>query len=405
MPYFFYIVRDKTGKKITGREEALSSEELIERLQAKDLIVINILPEAEKITPPVKSKFLHRHTRITSHDLVLFCQQLSTLLGAGVPILQSLRIIAKQVSSLRLNKILSEVILDMEKGLSLHESLAKYPKVFSELWVNLVESGEASGQLAEVLKRLSDYLERNAQFKRKIISSLTYPAILMLVGIFALLFLTIKIIPTFANLFEGFNIKLPLITRVLIFVSSLIRKYFIFGFLGLFVLAFFFRQILRTKKGRKRWEAFLFNFRLTSGFFRALIVERFTSSMATLLESGVPILYALEISEHSIANLVVAEIIRQVKEEVRAGKSLSLPLERSGFFEPMVIQMIAVGEEIGDLPNMLKRINSFYQEYVDNFLARFTSLFEPVMLVVLGAIVGLMVIGVFLPLFQITQIR
>ena len=405
MPYFFYIVRDKTGKKTTGREEALSSEELIERLQAKDLIVISVLPEAESTTTAVKSKFLHQHSRITSHDLVLLCQQLSTLLGAGVPILQSLRIIVKQISSLRLNKILSDVILDMEKGLSLHESLAKYPQVFSELWVNLVESGEASGQLAEVLKRLSDYLERNAQFQRKIISSLIYPAILMVVGVFALLFLTIKIIPTFANLFAGFNVKLPLLTRVLIFISSLIRRYFIFGFLGLFVFIFFFRQFLRTKEGRKKWEAFLFNFRLTSGFFRALIVERFTSNMATLLESGVPILYALEISEHSIANLLVAEIIRQVKEEVRSGKSLSLPLERSGFFEPMVIQMVAVGEEIGELPNMLKRINSFYQEYVDNFLTRFTALFEPVMLVVLGFIIGLMVIGVFLPLFQITQIR
>jgi len=405
MPYFFYIVRDKTGKKITGREEAISSEELAERLQAKDLIVVSIQPEKETSPVTIKSKISHQHNRITPHDLVLLCQQLSTLLGAGVPILQSLRIIAKQVSSRRLNKILSDVISDMEKGLSLHESLAKYPKVFSELWVNLVESGEASGQLAEVLKRLSDYLERNAQFQRKIISSLIYPAILMVVGVFALLFLTIKIIPTFANLFEGFNVQLPLITRVLIFISSLIRKYFILGFLGLLGFIFFFRQLLKTKEGRKKWEAFLFNFRLTGGFFRALIVERFTSSMATLLESGVPILYALEISEHSIANLVVAEIIHQVKEEVRSGKSLSLPLERSGFFEPMVIQMVAVGEEIGELPNMLKRINSFYQEYVDNFLTRFTSLFEPVMLVVLGVIIGLMVIGVFLPLFQITQIR
>jgi len=405
MPYFSYIARDRTGKKIAGREEALSAEELTERLQAKDLFIISILPESEKVTSAIKSRLLHQHKRITSNDLVLLCQQLSTLLDAGVPILQSLRIIAKQVSSIRLNKILGEIIQDMEKGLSLHESLAKYPQVFSELWVNLVESGEASGNLAEVLKRLSDYLERNAQFQRKLISSLIYPAILLVVGIFALLFLTIKIIPTFSALFSSFNVQLPLITRILIFVSNLIRKYFIFGFLGLSVFIFLFRQFLRSKGGRKSWESFLFNFRLTGNFFRALIVERFTSGMATLLESGVPILYALEICERSIANLVVAEIIRQVKEEVRAGKSLSLPLERSGFFEPMVIQMVAVGEEIGELPNMLKRINSFYREYVDNFLVRFTSLFEPVMLVVLGVIIGLMVIGVFLPLFQITQIR
>lgn len=407
MPYFFYICRDRKGNRITGTEDALNPEELTERLQAKDLIVISIVQEKEKgvTSSPVKSKFIHQHKRITSHDLVLLCQQLSTLLGAGVPILQSLRIISKQVSSKRLNKILDEIIQDMERGLSLHESMGKYPAVFSELWVNLVESGEASGNLADVLKRLADYLQRNAQFQRKLISSLIYPAILIIVSIFALLFLTVKIVPTFANLFESFNIKMPLLTRFLIFISKFIRRFFIVGLLGMFLFLYFFRRLLKTKAGRKKWEAFLLNFALTSGFFRALITERFSSNMATLLESGVPILYALEITEHSIANTVVADIIRQVKEDVRGGKSLSLPLERSGFFEPMVVQMVAVGEEIGELPNMLKRINSFYQEYVDNFLTRFTAMFEPIMLIVLGVVVGLMVIGIFLPLFQITQIR
>ncbi|MCM8791631.1 MAG: type II secretion system F family protein [Candidatus Omnitrophica bacterium] len=408
MPYYLYIARDKTGKRITGREEALNSEELAARLQAQELIVINIIPEIEKTvktTSPVRSRFIHQHKRITSGDLVLFCQQLHTLLEAGVTILQSLKIIAKQVSSARLNKIIYEIISNMEKGMSLHEAMAEYPDVFSELWLNLIESGEASGNLVEVLKRLSSYLERNAQFQRKVISSLMYPAILLMVGIFALLFLNIKIIPVFAELFKSFNVQLPLLTRILIFVSTIIKKYSIFIFAALVIFIFLLRKVLRTKEARKRWEEILFKLPLAGVFFRSLIIERFSSNMATLLESGVPVLYALEISERSIVNLVAADIIREIKNEVRGGKSLSIPMEKTGFFEPMVVQMVAVGEEIGELPNMFKRINSFYQEYIDTFLTRFTTLFEPLMLIILGGIIGLMVVGIFLPLFQITQIR
>jgi type IV pilus assembly protein PilC len=227
----------------------------------------------------------------------------------------------------------------------------------------------------------------------------------MVAGLLALLFLTIKIIPTFATIFEGFNLKLPLLTRMLILISKVIRSYFIFGIGGLIILAFLFRRFLKTKKGRKKWESFLLNFKLTGDFFRAIVVERFSSSLATLLESGVPIIYALEITQRSVGNLVVAEIIEKTKESVRQGRNLSQPLEESGFFEPMIIQMISIGEEIGDLPSMLKRINTYYQEYVDRFLVRFTSLFEPVMLLFLGGVIALMVIGMFLPIFQLTQIR
>ncbi|MCM8757821.1 MAG: type II secretion system F family protein [Candidatus Omnitrophica bacterium] len=408
MPYFFYIARDKSGKKITGSEDALSAEELASRLQARDLIVISIIAESKEAKFTLaesKSKFKRQHSRITSYDMVLLCQQLSTLLGAGVPIMQSLKIVSRQLASRRLTRVLLDLTSDMENGLSLHEAMAKHPRVFSELWVNLVESGEASGNLAQVLNRLADYLERNAEFQRKVISSLIYPAILIIVGIGALLFLTVKIIPTFANLFEGFNIKLPLITRAMILISKLIRSYFVWGILIGGILIFILRSYTKTNVGRKRLERFLFSLPLAGEFFRALIVERFSSGMATLIESGVPILYALEITERSVGNLTVAEIIRQIKEEVRGGKNLSLPMERSGFFEPMVVQMVAVGEEIGELSNMLKRINNFYHDYVDMFLARFTSLFEPLMLIFLGAIIGTMVVGMFLPLFQIAQLR
>jgi type IV pilus assembly protein PilC len=282
--------------------------------------------------------------------------------------------------------------------------MSKHPGAFSELWINLVESGEASGNLALVLNRLAAYLERAAVFRSKIISALIYPTILMVAGLGALLFLTIKIIPTFAQLFAGFNLKLPFLTQVLIGVSSFIRKYLLI-IAGLLTFLFFlFKSYIKTKEGLRVYETFKFGLPVFGEFFRAIVVERFSSNMSTLVESGVPILYSLEISEHSVGSALMADAIRKIKEDIRDGKSLSEPLEKSGFFEPMVVQMVGIGEEIGELSQMFKRIDAFYQEYVETFLVRFTSLFEPIMLICMGVVVGLMVIGMFLPIFQISQL-
>ena len=226
----------------------------------------------------------------------------------------------------------------------------------------------------------------------------------MVVGLGALLFLTIKIIPTFAELFKGFNIQLPLLTQILVNTSAFIRKYFLLILVAIAAVIFVFRKYTRTKEGRMRYERLKFRLPVFGEFFRALIVERFSANMATLMESGVPILYSLEITERSVDNLVMSEIIRRIKEDVRQGKSLSQPLEKSGFFEPMVVQMVGIGEEIGELAQMLKKVNAFYQEYVETFLTRFTTMFEPVMLIFMGLIIGLMVIGMFLPIFKIAQI-
>lgn len=410
MPRFFYTVVDK-GKKVRGFEEANGADELITRLQGRNLVVVSVLPEVKEGPGQVLDKASEkairlrlRHYRVTSDDLVNFCRQLATLLGAGVTILKSLEIISQQVSSRRLYNIIQDLKRNMEQGLSLHEAMSRHAKVFSDLWVNLVESGEAGGNLPVVLGRLASYLERNAAFRRKIISALIYPALLMLAGLGALLFLTIKIIPTFAELFQSFNVKLPLLTRILIAVSGFIRKYIILLIIAGIAGFYAFRKYTQTRDGRVKYERFKFSLPIFGEFFRALIVERFSSNMSTLLESGVPILYSLEITEHSVDNFVMADVIRQVKEDVRAGKSLSQPLDRSGFFEPMVVQMVSIGEEIGELSQMLKKVNAFYQEHVETFLTRFTSLFEPIMLIFMGLVIGLMVIGIFMPIFQIAQI-
>ncbi len=410
MPKFYYLARSRSGAKETGTEEALNQEDAVTKIQSKGLVVVNIIPEnveasgAPHINNLVKIKFKAKHGRVTGEDLMLFCRQLSTLIGAGVTILMSLNIISKQVSSKRLYEVIMDLTKNMEAGLSFHEAMAAHPKIFSDLWINLVESGEASGNLAIVLSRLAAYLEKAMEFKRKVISALIYPAILSIAGIGALLFLSIKIIPTFAEIFKGFNITLPLLTQAIVGVSTFLRKFMFLLILLTAGIVFAFRKYIKTKPGRRSFEKFKFKLPVFGEFFLALNIERFSSEMSTLLESGVPILYSLEISERSVDNLIMADIIRKIKEDVREGKPLRESLERSNFFEPMVIQMISIGEEIGELPQMFRRINSFYQEYCDTFLARFVTMFEPFVLVFIGSIIGVMVIGMFLPIFELSKI-
>jgi type IV pilus assembly protein PilC len=411
MPKFYYIARNRAGLKQTGIEEALTQEDAVVKIQAKGLLVVNVIPEgaelfgAASVSSTVKVRLKPKHGRITSEDLMFYCRQLSTLIGAGVTILVSLEIISKQVASRKLYNVSMDLKKNMESGLSFHEALAAHPKVFSDLWINLVESGEASGNLAVVLNRLAAYLEKEAEFRNKIISALVYPVILTVVGFGAMLFLSLKIIPSFAEIFKSFNISLPLLTQVLVYTSDFLRKNIILIFLLIGAAIFLFKKYIQTKPGRINFEKFQLRLPVFGGFFLAFNIEKFSSEMATLLESGVPILYSLEIAGRSVNNLIMADIIRKVKEDVREGKPMRDSLDRSGFFEPMVIQMVSIGEEIGELPQMFKRINAFYQEYCNTFLARFVSMFEPFVLVFIGGIIGVMVVGMFLPIFELAKIN
>jgi len=410
MPKFYYISRDTSGKKETGIEEGLDQEDVVSRIQSRGLIVISVIPEnteafkSSTIKPVIKDKIKQKRNSISADDLTLFCRQLATLLGAGVTILKSLDIISKQVVSKKLYFVVLDLQKNMESGLSFHEAMAKHPKVFTDLWVNLVESGEASGNLAVVLSRLATYLERDAEFRGKIISALIYPGILLTAGLAALFLMAVKIVPTFAEIFKGFNITLPVLTQILLKVSDFLRFNMITIILGIAGIIFAFKKYVKTKTGRRNFENFKFKIPVFGEFFVALNVERFSSEMSTLLESGVPILYSLEISERSVGNLIMADIIRKVKEDVREGKSLHEPLEKSAFFDPMFVQMVSIGEEIGELPQMFKKINTFYQDYCEVFLARFVSMFEPFVLVFIGGVIGIMITGIFLPIFEISKI-
>ncbi|MCM8797474.1 MAG: type II secretion system F family protein [Candidatus Omnitrophica bacterium] len=410
MPKFFYIARNKLGNKLSGVEEASNQEEALAQLQAKDLIIINIFPEAREVSglkEEVVKKLRYRrrrHHRIKSGDLVIFCRQLATLLGAGVTILKSLDIITQDLASVRLGEVIKTLQKDMEGGLSFHEAMNKHPRVFSELWTNLVESGEASGSLPVILSRLAEYLEKAAEFRRRIITTLIYPAILIVAGFIALGILTFYIVPTFLTIFKDFKMDLPLLTKMLFRFSTFLQHYYLRLFLGIAIVIYLLKKYIRTPSGRRKYEETLFKLPIFGEFFRAIVIERFTAEISTLIESGVPILYSLEIIEHSIGNLTVSDIIRRVKDKVREGKTLSQPMEDSGFFAPMVVQMVLIGEEIGELAEMFKKINFFYKEYIETFMQRFVSLFEPIAMLVLAVIIGTIVIALYLPIFQIATL-
>ncbi len=407
MAKFDYVVREASGKRITGTEEANSAEEVINRLQGRNLIVVEVNQKKESealksiFTQVKKKRFKFAHWRIKSADLVGFARQLATMLSAGVSVLKSLEVIAPQTSSKRLFGILQQIVKDVRNGYSLHKAFAKHSAIFSDLWINLMETGEASGNLPVVLDRLAYYLEAREDFKRRLVSAMIYPAIIFIAAILALLFFILKIIPMFNKLYDSLNAEMPALTKFIMNISVVAQKIFLPSLIITFFVAVFLRQYLKSDIGKRNFDYLRFNLPILGEISKDLAVEHFTSEMATLVESGVPILYSLEIAERSSGNYVMQDAIRKIKENVRDGKLLADPLEKSGLFPPMVVQMVSIGEEIGELSKMFKRLANYYEQQVETFITRFASIFEPFLLIFVGLIIGFLVISMFLPIFSI----
>jgi type IV pilus assembly protein PilC len=406
MPQFSYRLRDREGKIIEeGVVEGTNEEEVTTLLQKRGFLITNLTqklvkPEGEK--PKIRGQGFRR--RITQGDLVLFARQLSTLLGASIALLRSLEVIDSQTESRRLHQILTEIKKDVEGGMTFHDALAKHPKVFSEFWVNLIETGEASGQLALPLKQIADYLEATRAFQEKLISALIYPVILSTVAIIALLVFTFKIIPIFVNIFTSFNVELPLLTKAIIGLSNMMRRWFFYGIILLFVLVYLMRRFIRTDEGRRRFDQFKLHLPLVGTLSRNIAIFRFCSSMNMLLKSGVPILIVLEVARKAVGNKIMEEALEKAKADIRDGKSMAESLGKSAIFTPMVVQMVGIGEEVGEVDQMLEKVSKFYEERVTTAVARFAMLFEPITLVFMGLVIGILVLSMFLPIFKLVTI-
>jgi type IV pilus assembly protein PilC len=342
--------------------------------------------------------------KISTDDLVIFSRQLATMVDAGIPLVGALDILGDQVENKAFGEIISKMRSDVETGSSLSDALAKHKKVFSPLFINMVKAGESSGMLDEILDRLALYLEKTSSLQKKVVSALIYPAVVSAMAAGITLLLLLKVIPVFKEIFSGFGAELPRPTAILIAISDGLQKYFPIVVIIVVAAVILMSRYLKTEKGRLRYDSMLLKLPIFGTLFTKVAISKFTRTLSTLIKSGVPILNCLEIVGKTSGNKAVEVAVETVRSNVREGESIAEPLARSKIFPSMVVRMVSVGEQSGELEKMLSKIADFYDEQVDTAVSGLTSLIEPLIIAFLGIVIGTIVICMFLPIFKLTQV-
>jgi type IV pilus assembly protein PilC len=406
MPQFKYTARNNLGKMIDGVIEAQVQKVAIERLRGQKYTVMSLteMKAGSADGQNFLSKLNPFAGSIKAKDLVVFSRQLATLVSAGVPIVQGLNILADQIESPNFKKVISAVRSDIESGIAIADTLKKHPKAFSELYVSMIRAGETGGVLDTILERLSNYLEATEELKGKVKGAMVYPAVVSGVAGSVTLFLLVGVIPTFKKVFSSFGQELPMPTQILMGISDGLAKH-IFLIMMLPVAMFFgFRAWYKTEAGRTAVDRLAIGLPVMGDLIKKVAVAKFTRTLGTLIKSGVPILQALDTVAKTSGNKVIEVTILQARESIREGEKIADPLKASGVFPPMVLQMISVGEETGNLETMLNKIADFYDQEVDTAIKAMTSLIEPAVICVMGVIIGAIVICMFLPIFEMSQL-
>ncbi len=394
MPKFVYSARPATGGDIQrGELEVKSKEEVLAYLHRQKLIPVSVRQKDAGIT-------IQFGSGVSTRDIVIFTRQFATMINSGLPLVQSLDILAEQTENQALRKVIQEVLYDVESGNTLADALGKHPKVFTELYVNMVAAGEAGGILDTILLRLATFLEKNDALVRKIKGAMIYPAVIFTVAILAVVVLLVFVIPTFQNMFESAGIPLPLPTQLVINLSRFLQGYWWALGAGVVGLVFLIRQTYQTPAGRLAIDKVLLNLPILGDLQRKAAVARFTRTLGTLVSSGVSILDGLEITAKTAGNRVIHDAVMGSRASIAGGETISGPLKESGVFPPMVVQMINVGEQTGGLDEMLTKIADFYDEEVDAAVEALLAAMEPIMIVVLGVVVGGMIVSMYLPIFD-----
>jgi type IV pilus assembly protein PilC len=399
MAVYAWEGRVRGGRTQRGEMEAPSKSAVIARLRQMQ---IQPIPDRikERGKPKLGFGFLSRG--VSTKEIVVFTRQLSTMIDAGLPLIQSLDILAAQQKA-NFKSILTQVKETVESGSTFADAIAKHPNVFDHLFVNLVRAGEAGGVLDTVLQRLAVYLEKIENIKRRIKGAMVYPAVVITVAIIVLSIILIFVVPTFASLFKDLGTTLPALTQFIVDVSTFLKSNIIYILISLAIVSFAIGFMYkRSEKGRKILDAFLLKLWLVGDLLLKTVLSRFCRTLATLTSGGIPILDGLEITAKASGNRVTEEAILEVRKDVSEGKTLAEPLsKRPKIFPPMVVQMIAVGEQTGALDDMLNKIADFYDEEVDAAVAALMSALEPVMIAFLGGIVGVVVVAMYMPMFKL----
>src|ERR671932_533241 len=401
MALYTYRALDKQGEIVQDKTEGSGELAVAHELRQQGLMVIEVKEQSvaqKDILAPFKG--------IKLADLVVFSRQLATMINAGLPIVRALYVLSEQTENEKLKEVVIEVRKDVEAGLSLSESLEKHPDAFSRLYVEMVKAGEIGGILDGVLLRIADQLEKDQDLRRKIKSAMAYPTVVLILAILAASFMLIFIVPIFAKMFEDLGGTLPLPTRIAMGISDILTSIFgVFVYAGMGAGVFLFLRWKNTENGRKIWGRVVLRFPAKIGdFIQKVALARFARTLGTLSAAGVPILQALEITATSSGNYVVEKALLKSRDAIRGGIPIYKPLESEPVFPPMVTRMIAVGEETGDIDGMLAKIAEFYDSEVDAAVKALTSIIEPLMIIVVGGIVGGIVISMYLPMFKIFEL-
>jgi len=397
MPTYQYKARDEKGKQLTGSMEAASAEMLADKLSHLGYFVTGITEK--KKSAAIDDLFIP-FIKIKTDDMVMLSNQLAAMIGAGVSLPNSLQILSEQLENKKLQKIIDEVHTDIRGGATFSDALEKHPKAFNRLFVSMIRAGETAGNLEEVLKRLATFIEKEADLKQKIMTALFYPIVLAIVGFLVIIFIITGVLPAFIKIFTSAKIPLPLPTLILFTANRIIRAYWLFGVIGIAALYFGFSYFNKTPSGKLAVDKVKLNVPAWGNLIRTVTIARMCRTLATLVSSGVPMLQSLETLEMTIDNSAIARVIRKVNDSVSKGESLSEPLKASGEFPAMPVQMIAIGEETGALDSLLNKVADYYELSADYSIKRLTALLEPIFLVIIGGMVGLIFASIILPIFR-----
>ena len=401
MPAYRYKAIDKFGKAINGVMEASGDEMVASKLDGLGYAPVSIREKKKDI---ISLDFLQRYGGVSLEDLILFNRQFSTLVSAGIPMLSSLNALSEQTENKRMKGVINTIRNNIEGGSSLSDALARHPKVFSALYVSMIQAGETAGSLDEILDRLATLAEHEKDTRANIRAATLYPKIVLTAISAAFIVLVTFVVPRFASMFSRFEATLPLPTRVMIGINDIVHHYWYLMIIVSAAIALGFHWYINSEKGELRWDSLKIKVPIFGPLFLKIAMSRFTHILGMLMRSGVPILDTLEIASATVANSVISQELEKLRESVRGGSGLSEPLKRSGVFTPMVVQMISVGEQSGKLDEMMPKVSHQYDLEVEYTIKNLSTLIEPALIITIGGIVLFLALAIFLPMWDMARV-
>jgi type IV pilus assembly protein PilC len=400
MPVFIWKGKNSYGDKRSGQYECNDEAAVNSYLKKLRIIPTSIKPKPKDVLAGI-ALF---QPKVTGRDVVIFTRQLSTMIDAGLPLVQSLEILANQQANPTFKRVLREIKSDVETGTTFAEAMKRHPQVFDNLFCNMIEAGEIGGILDTILGRLAGFMEKSMTLKKKVKGAFTYPVICLCISVVILGVILLFVVPTFEKMFADFNAALPVPTQIVVAMSRFVQHKILYLIGGIVVIFFAFKKYYKTDAGNRRIDALSLKAPVFGDLILKVAVAKFTRTLGTMMQSGVPILDALKVVGRTAGNRVIETAVFRVAESISEGRSIAEPLEETGVFPNMVVQMISVGEATGALDAMLSKIADFYDEEVDQAVENLTAMIEPFMMVFLGGMVGALVVAMYLPIFQMGKV-